>query len=224
MNCHDARRAMLEEGPGAARAHLATCADCRRLADAIEDVDSRVRRMVDDYEQRPLQAAWTQARETGHSRRWSMVQGGLIGLAAAAALMVAVAGTQRAEGPPSEPPSAAASADVAAAVLATASTPWGALSEQDWALRANELLRLDAAVPAGDAALRFALYAQIGRAAENANAAAPPFYGPAEVDGAERRVNLYWWKAAEIGSRHPELYERVAAEVAANIRHYEPKR
>ncbi|MCB9685178.1 MAG: hypothetical protein H6738_06850 [Alphaproteobacteria bacterium] len=221
MSCRDARRLLLEEGSDAVRAHLETCADCRRLATAIDEVDGRVRRMVDAYEERPLEAALNQAREAGRPRRWGMtVHGGLIGLAAAAALMVAVAGTRHAEQAEPEPQVAAATSEVGDLVRATAQIPWGGLSEQDWALRANELVRLEPSVPTTDTALRFELYAQIGRAAENANMPAPPFYGQVEAEGTSRVVNVYWWKASELAMAEPALLERLTPELATSVRSY----
>ena len=152
------------------------------------------------------------------------VHGGLIGLAAAAALMVAVAGTRHAEAPAPEQQVSAATSDVATLVGETAGIPWNALSEQDWSLRAYELLRLEPSVPATDAALRFDLYAQIGRAAENANVPAPPFYGQVEWKGASRTVNLYWWKASALAEENPELLQRATSESLFSIVRYVEER
>ena len=90
-----------------------------------------------------------------------------------------------------------------------ASIPWNALSENDWGLRAQELLRLTDSVWFVDRPeLReplFMLYSQIGRAAENANQGSPPFY--AEVRG--RTVNYFWYLAAALAHRDPALMSKI---------------
>mgnify|MGYP007044688038 FL=1 len=89
------------------------------------------------------------------------------------------------------------------------SIPWNALSEQDWGSRAQELLRMSDEVWFIDRPeLRepmFLLYAQIGRAAENANQGSPPYYE--SVGG--RTVNYFWYLAAALAHRDPSLMSKI---------------
>ncbi len=83
--------------------------------------------------------------------------------------------------------------------------PWSALGAQDWGLRAQELRELVDEIWFVDRPeLReplFLLYAQIGRAAENANQGSPPFYE--YISG--NSVNYYWYLAATLAHEDPQL-------------------
>ncbi len=90
-----------------------------------------------------------------------------------------------------------------------ASIPWNALSEADWGIRAQELLRLSNEIWFIDRPeLReplFLLYAQIGRAAENASQGSPPYYEA--VRGTT--VNYFWYLAASLAHRDPSLMSKI---------------
>ncbi len=90
-----------------------------------------------------------------------------------------------------------------------ASIPWNALSEADWGIRAQELLRLSNEIWFIDRPeLReplFLLYAQIGRAAENASQGSPPYYE--SVRGST--VNYFWYLAASLAHRDPSLMSKI---------------
>ena len=115
----------------------------------------------------------------------------------------------------------AGKADAAALVeLAdgTASTPWNALSENDWASRADDMLqayRLSHDQLQGEEL--FLVLCQLGRAAENANKASEPFY--ATVDG--RTVNVAWHAAATLVVARPALLTTVPdRDVRASVQYY----
>lgn len=105
------------------------------------------------------------------------------------------------------PPSAADMAMTAVDEVAT--IPWNALSEQDWGLEAYKLRELAKEIWFIDRPeLRepmFMLYAQIGRAAENANTGSPPFY---EQIG-DRTVNYYWYLAGSMAHEDPTLLSKL---------------
>ncbi len=90
-----------------------------------------------------------------------------------------------------------------------ATIPWNALSEADWGIRAQELLRLSREIWFVDRPeLReplFLLYAQIGRAAENASQGTPPYYEG--VRG--RTVNYFWYLAASLAHQDPSLMSKI---------------
>lgn len=107
------------------------------------------------------------------------------------------------------------------AVEDVASIPWNALSEQDWGLRANDLLRLSDEMWFVDRAeLReplFLLYAQIGRAAESSNNPSPPYYE--NVDG--KTVNYYWYLAGAMAYKDPSLMSKLTDQsLNASIQYY----
>lgn len=95
------------------------------------------------------------------------------------------------------------------AVEEVATIPWNALAEQDWNLKAYELRELAQEMWFLDRPeLReptFLLYAQIGRAAENSNNPAPPFY---EAIGG-KPVNYYWFLAGAMANEEPGLMSKL---------------
>ncbi|MEQ1506105.1 MAG: hypothetical protein ABMB14_27985, partial [Myxococcota bacterium] len=103
-------------------------------------------------------------------------------------------------------------ADVMAAVEETSTIPFDGMSEQDWGIRANELYKLaDELWFVDRAELReplFLLYAQMGRAAENSNQGAPPFFE--NVDG--RPVNYFWYLAGALAYKDPALLSKLTTE------------
>lgn len=90
-----------------------------------------------------------------------------------------------------------------------ASVPWNAKRPEEWGLKAQELLALSEQLWFVDRVeLRepmFLLYAQIGRAAENQNFAAPPFY---EQIG-NFAVNYYFYLAATLAYQEPALMSKL---------------
>lgn len=90
-----------------------------------------------------------------------------------------------------------------------AGVPWNAKRPEEWGLKAQELLALSEHIWFVDRVeLReplFLLYAQIGRAAENQNHAAPPFY---EQIG-NFAVNYYFYLAATLAYQEPALMSKL---------------
>jgi hypothetical protein len=112
-------------------------------------------------------------------------------------------------------------AQVMEAVEDVASIPWNALSEQDWGLRANDLLRLSDELWFVDRnELRepqFLLFAQIGRAAESSNNPSPPYYE--NVDG--KTVNYFWYMAGAMAYKDPSLMSKITDQsLNASIQYY----
>jgi len=102
-----------------------------------------------------------------------------------------------------------------------ATIPWNALSEQDWGLKAGALRSLAEEIWFVDRPeLReplFLLYGQIGRAAENANSAAPPFYELVS----ELSVNYYWYMAGAMAHEQPDLLSAMEdPDVATSVINY----
>jgi hypothetical protein len=97
-------------------------------------------------------------------------------------------------------------------VESIAAIPFDAITEQEWGIRANELLSLTDEIWFIDRQeLReplFMLYAQIGRAAENSNQGAPPFF--ANVDG--QAVNYYWYLAGTLAFADPSLLSKLTTQ------------
>ena len=97
-------------------------------------------------------------------------------------------------------------------VEAVAAIPFDAISEQEWGIRANELRALsDEIWFVDDVELReplFLLYAQIGRAAENSNQGAPPFFE--NIDG--QPVNYYYYLAATLAYQDPTLLSKLTTQ------------
>jgi hypothetical protein len=95
------------------------------------------------------------------------------------------------------------------AVEDVSAIPWNALSEQDWGLKANDLLNLSNEIWFVDRAeLReplFLLYTYIGYAAENANNPSPPYFE--QVGG--RTVNYYWYLAGALAHQDPALMSKL---------------
>jgi hypothetical protein len=214
MNCQEVRRHLLEEGPAAVEAHLAGCADCRRVALAVAEADDAVHRVVEQWEQQPFQAALQRARAAVRPTGWRMfVQTGLLGLVAAAALVVATAGPPRlAPKPePTEPTAAASGAEaehVRQELARLANIPLNAFSDSDWAAARAELVALEPAI-GDDVALRFGFCARLGQVAENANDPSPPFYLEVTTPGGPALVNAYWWEAAGLALERPELLSQL---------------
>ncbi len=107
------------------------------------------------------------------------------------------------------------------AVEDTATIPWNALSPQDWGLKAAELRELSNEIWFVDRPeLReplFLLYAQIGRAADNRNDSAPPFF---EQVGSEP-VNYYWYLAGAMAHDDPALMSKLTdQDIHASIGYY----
>lgn len=91
------------------------------------------------------------------------------------------------------------------AVADIETVPWNAMSEADWGITANNLRDLSRQVWFVDRPeLReplFKLYVQIGRAAENQNYSAPPFY----ENVGNQAVNYYWFLAGALAHEDGEL-------------------
>lgn len=107
------------------------------------------------------------------------------------------------------------------AVDDAATIPWNALSAQDWGLKAHELREISKEIWFVDRPeLReplFLLYAQIGRAAENRNDPAPPFY----ENVSERAVNYYWYLAGVLAHEEPALMSKLTEQdMHASIGYY----
>lgn len=116
---------------------------------------------------------------------------------------------------------ASAPAEVMAAVEDIAPVPWNAMSESDWGLKANELRETANKIWFVDRPeLReplFQLYVQIGRAAENQNNPAPPFYD--QVGG--MTVNWYWYLAGAMGYVEPGLMSKLTdQDLYASVDYY----
>jgi len=89
----------------------------------------------------------------------------------------------------------------------TAAIPWNALSESDWADRASELLASYVQVRDRlDGPELLAVLLQLGRAAENANQAAAPYYETV----AGQSVNVPWLAAATLVVARPSLSEDIS--------------
>lgn len=102
-----------------------------------------------------------------------------------------------------------------------AGVPWNAKRPEEWGLKAMEMQSLAEQIWFLDRVnLRepmFLLYAQIGRAAENQNHPAPPFY---ESIGSFT-VNYYYYAAAALAYQEPALMSKLTdQEVNASINYY----
>ncbi|MEZ4234652.1 MAG: hypothetical protein R3F59_00485 [Myxococcota bacterium] len=101
---------------------------------------------------------------------------------------------------------------VMAEVEATAAIPFDAITEQDWVIKANELLKLaDELWFVDRQELReplFLLYSQIGRAAENSNQGSPPYFD--NVDG--QAVNYFWYLAGTLAYTDPTLLSKLTTQ------------
>jgi hypothetical protein len=104
---------------------------------------------------------------------------------------------------------ATAIGEVTSDVAEVAPIPWNAMTESDWGLKANELREdADKIWFIDRPELRepvFQLYVQIGRAAENQNNPAPPFY--AQVGSLT--VNWYWYLAGAMAHVEPTLMSKL---------------
>ncbi len=102
-----------------------------------------------------------------------------------------------------------ATTTVMRAVDEIAGVPWDGLQPAQWSAKADELREIAEEIWFVDRVeLRepmFLLYAQIGRAAENRNFAAPPFYE--EIGGFA--VNYYWYQAATLAYQEPALMSKL---------------
>jgi hypothetical protein len=98
---------------------------------------------------------------------------------------------------------------ILAEVNKVAALGWRDLQPSEWGLKADELRRMAELIWFVDRVeLReplFLLYAQIGKAAENQNHPAPPFY---EQVG-NYAVNYYWYKAAQLAYQEPALMSKL---------------
>ena len=104
-------------------------------------------------------------------------------------------------------------------VDAVSGIPWNALTEDDWADRAERLLEgyRTHRDQLSQKQLMVAL-AQMGRSAENANQGVPPFYGPVPGHEGGPAVNRAWYAAAMLEMAQPELVEKVSdLDVRASI-------
>jgi len=165
MSCADVRQQLLEGDPtpsAAVRDHLAGCAGCRRLAEAVGDADDQLHDGLAAVLDRPLSVPVPR-------RRMSMTVPALI-VAAAASLTLALA--------PVLPDFGTSSGAPDLAVLeGTAAIPAEALSATDWADRRDRLHRLW--TDHGEALSvdeRFGLAVQLGRAAALASEPVAPFF------------------------------------------------
>jgi len=110
---------------------------------------------------------------------------------------------------------------VLAAVDQISGVAWNSLQPAEWGLKAQELLALSETLWFVDRIeLRepmFLLYAQIGRAAENQNHPAPPFYRQVGAFA----VNYYWYLAATLAYQEPALMSKLTdQELAGSINYY----
>jgi hypothetical protein len=110
---------------------------------------------------------------------------------------------------------------VKAAVDQIAGVPWNQMQPAEWGLKAQELRALAEQLWFVDrVALReplFLLYSQIGRAAENQNFSAPPFY---EQVGSFA-VNYYFYLAATLAYQEPSLMSKLTdQELSGSIGYY----
>lgn len=110
---------------------------------------------------------------------------------------------------------------VMAAVNSVSGLSWNAMSPADWGLKAQELQRIANLIWFVDRVnLReplFLLYAQIGKAAENQNNPAPPFY---EQVG-NQAVNYYWYLAATLAYQEPALMSKLTdQDLAGSVGYY----
>jgi hypothetical protein len=110
---------------------------------------------------------------------------------------------------------------VKAAVDQIAGVPWNQMQPAEWGLKAQELRALAEQLWFVDrVALReplFLLYSQIGRAAENQNHSAPPFY---EQVGSFA-VNYYFYLAATLAYQEPSLMSKLTdQELSGSIGYY----
>ncbi len=110
---------------------------------------------------------------------------------------------------------------VLAAVDQVSTVPWNGMQPAEWGLKAQELRNLSEELWFVDRVeLRepmFLLYAQIGRAAENQNHPAPPFYQQV----GSFAVNYYWYLAATLAYQEPALMSKLTdQDLAGSIGYY----
>ncbi|MFT5684205.1 MAG: hypothetical protein ACI8RZ_005146, partial [Myxococcota bacterium] len=102
-----------------------------------------------------------------------------------------------------------AATTVMRAVDQIAGIPWDGLQPAEWSAKADELRAIAEEIWFLDRVeLRepmFLLYAQIGKAAENRNFSAPPFYE--EIGGFA--INYYWYLAATLAYQEPALMSKL---------------
>lgn len=98
---------------------------------------------------------------------------------------------------------------VEGAIASVETIPWNGLSENNWAIKADELRGLAEDIWFLDRpALRiplFKLYVQIGRAAENMNNPVAPYY---EYIGGQN-LNYYWYLAGALAYKEPGLMSKI---------------
>jgi len=110
---------------------------------------------------------------------------------------------------------------VMAVVEEVSGIPWNGMAPDQWGLKAQEMRALSESLWFIDRVeLReplFLLYAQMGRAAENQNHSAPPFY---EEIGTYA-VNYYWYLAATLAYQEPGLMSKLTdQELSGSIGYY----
>lgn len=110
---------------------------------------------------------------------------------------------------------------IMAAVQEVAGLPYNAMQPYQWGLKAQELAALVEGLWFVDRVeLReplFQLYVQIGKAAENQNNPAPPFFDQI----GNQAVNYYWYLAAVMAQQEPALMSKVTdQEILGTISYY----
>ncbi len=107
-------------------------------------------------------------------------------------------------------PPESAMEEVARVTDEVATIPWRALTADEWGVKAHELRTLAQRVWFVDRVEAreplFLLYAQIGRAADNAGTETPPFY--AYIGG--RTVPYYWYLAGVLAHETPDLLSQLS--------------
>ena len=213
MTCEEMRALLLTGEPCLDHPHLEHCESCRSVSVALRDCWRELDAELNELGQaRPFEEALNQVPISTRQRRGKMLEigiyKGLLALAAAAALMLALpfggelnpestSPTEVTQPDPISPDSAVLSK--AQRVTAEVTTyDWDTLSEQDWLLKAYELesvyQKLEPSIPGAQPEVLkaiFLLAAQIGRAAENTNTVRPPHFKV--VEG--KTVNNYWYIA-----------------------------
>lgn len=218
------------------------CDACKAVSEALLQREADLDRALDAFAragdpEKLVAVALSEAAllpRTPEPARWDRrFHGGLILLAVGAVLLWlwSAGGAPPPPAPEPEAPVAPVEeplVEQTQAAEAVAAIPWNALTAQQWREKADELRELataiekdrDLADPKVQAVL-FDLWAQIGRAAENANDPSPPYYGKV----GETTMNLGWYYAASLAHKDADLMARLdsSPDVKASVAYYKTK-
>ena len=197
--CRASRVALLE-GDAPHAAHVAQCPECQRLAQAIADVDAERIEALDAYVARPLSPP--------RPANWRVPMAIVLVLAAVALASPLLPSSA----PPA--PTVEATSEGAAAVVAlvesTALLRWNALTDLEWDRRAQAIYDGGLLHYAHlTEAQRFAWACQLGRAGENSNRGAAPFYVEAKPG---YLTNVGFWVAGSMAAADGSKLAAIADE------------